>query len=80
MRLLYKKGRPKGGVKEMYYRVEVKIEEREKAIEKMKEEAGCFVLVNNVPKEGEDGYITSEILKAYNLNIARKGSKVISGF
>lgn len=64
----YKKGRPKGGVKEvkeMHYRVEVKIEEKEKAIEKMKEEAGCFVLVNNVPKEGEDGYITSEILKAY---------------
>ena len=64
----YKKGRPKGGVKEvkeMHYRVEVKIEEKEKEIAKMKEEAGCFVLINNVPKEGEDGYIASEILKAY---------------
>lgn len=64
----YKKGRPKNGIKEiseMHYRVSYEIEEIEESVEKFKKEAGCFVLISNVPKEGEDSYTPYLILKAY---------------
>ena len=64
----YKKGRPKNGIKEvskMHYRVLYEIEEIEEAVEKLTKEAGCFVLISNVPKEGEGSYTPDAILKAY---------------
>jgi len=64
----YKKGRPKGGVKEireMRYVVEAIIEEKKEGIEKFRKEAGCFVLISNVQKEGEGSYDSRAVLKAY---------------
>jgi len=49
----YKRGRRKDGVKEvakMEYGVTVTIEENSVAIETRREEAGCFVLLSNVPR------------------------------
>jgi transposase len=66
----YKRGRPKGGVKEvaeMRYGISAKITEDESAVATLREEAGCFVLVSNVPKaeEQEDGYDSRATLQAY---------------
>ena len=64
----YKRGRPENGIKEiraMHYKLTYTIEEKEEDIEKLKKEAGCFVLVSNVPKDGENDYDPSQILKAY---------------
>ncbi|KPA11393.1 transposase [Candidatus Magnetomorum sp. HK-1] len=64
----YKSGRPKGGkkeVKEMRYRVETSITKNEEEVNRFKEEAGCFVLLNNIPEEGKDSYNSEEILKVY---------------
>ncbi len=64
----YKRGRPKGGIRqirEMRYVVEIGIEENKKAVERFREEAGCFVLINNIPKDGERSYDSYDILKAY---------------
>ena len=70
----YKRGRPKGGVKElaeMRYGISVIITENEAAVSALREEAGCFVLVSNVPKaqakaeEQKGGYNSCALLKAY---------------
>ena len=66
----YTRGRPKGGVKEvaeMRYGLSAKIIEDESAVATLREEAGCFVLVSNVPKaqEQEDGYDSRATLQAY---------------
>ena len=64
----YKRGRPKGGIpeiKEINYRLCWKITENEQAISKLKEEAGCFVLLTNVICLGEKQYDAYDILRAY---------------
>ncbi len=68
----YKRGRPKGGIQEvaeMDYGISVVITEDEPAVAALREEAGCFVLITNVPKnreaEGEDEYDSRAILHAY---------------
>lgn len=65
----YGRGRPKKGeerkTKEIMYYVEGKEKKKEEEIEKKREEAGCFVLLSNVPKEGDMGHNGSEILKVY---------------
>ncbi len=64
----YKRGRPRDGVreiKEMRYGITIKTEENTTAVEKLRREAGCFVLISNVPKEGEGSYDSYAILKAY---------------
>jgi transposase len=68
----YKRGRPKGGIKEvseMRYGISVIITEDEAAVATLREEAGCFVLITNVPKpgksNGEDEYDSSAILHTY---------------
>lgn len=64
----YKRGRPKGGVpeiKEMRYGLSWKITERKSAVSKLKQEAGCFVMITNVLADGDNGYNSRAILKAY---------------
>lgn len=52
-------------VKEMRYRVQAEIQKNHGAIQKRREEAGCFVLISNVPHQGDMGHHAAEILKAY---------------
>jgi transposase len=68
----YKQGRPKGGIKEvakMRYGISVTMTENESAVATLREEAGCFVLLTNVPKKREpesgDEYDSRAILHAY---------------
>ena len=65
-RPVYGRGRPrKNGVrlaKEVRYRVVVEARQNKEAIEKLREEAGCFVLLANVPVEEKSGI---DILKTY---------------
>ena len=65
-RPVYGRGRPrKSGVrlvKEVRYRVVVEARQNKEAIEKLREEAGCFVLLANVPAEEKSGI---DILKTY---------------
>ncbi len=53
----YAGGRPKKGeppkVTRVQYRVSSRIEQNASARERMKKEAGCFVLLTNVPREGQ---------------------------
>ena len=63
------RGRPsKEGVqkiKEMLYGLMTEIKEKKDVLEKKNKEAGCFVLISNVPKEGEKGHDAVKILRAY---------------
>lgn len=52
-------------VKERRYRVQAEIQKNHTAIQKRREEAGCFVLISNVPHQGDMGHYATEILKAY---------------
>lgn len=64
----YKRGRPKGGVREVQeirYGIAAQVKENTEAVERLRKEAGCFVLISNVPKEGEGCYDSHAILKAY---------------
>jgi len=65
-RPVYGRGRPsKSGVrrvKEFRHRVLLEVKENREAIEKLREEAGCFILLSNVPVEEKSGL---EILKLY---------------
>lgn len=65
-RPVYGRGRPsKTGVrpvKEVRYRVVAKVTENREAIEKLREEAGCFVLVTSVPVEEKKGI---DLLRTY---------------
>ena len=63
---MYGRGRPrKSGirlVKDLRHRVVIEVKENKEAIEKLREEAGCFVLLANVPTEEKNGI---DILKTY---------------
>ncbi|MDY6845170.1 MAG: IS1634 family transposase [Thermodesulfobacteriota bacterium] len=64
----YKRGRPKGGIheiKEMRYGLLATVIEDEQSVSKLRQEAGCFVMLTNVPKKGKDSYDAKDILKAY---------------
>ena len=64
----YKRGRPKGGIREikqMRYGLIGTVIEDEKSVSKLRQEAGCFVMLTNVPKKGKDSYDAKDILKAY---------------
>ena len=61
---IYKKGRPKGGIKEVAsvrYILNCDISANESLIENLKEEAGCFVMITNVG----DRYSPADILRIY---------------
>jgi len=71
-RPIYGKGRPrKDGfreLQEMRYLISVDISENKTAVSTFRKEAGCFVLITNVPREtqGEHmGYDSKAILEAY---------------
>jgi transposase len=65
----YARGRPKNGeprqVKEIQYALAVVPREKTEAVATKREEAGCFVLLSNVPKEGELAHTEAEVLKVY---------------
>jgi len=65
----YYRGRPKKDgekkIREMRFGISVQIAENQDTIEKLREEAGCFVLLTNVPKNGKGCYSSREILRAY---------------
>jgi len=68
-KVTYARGRPpKNGerrVAKMRYLLEGDVLERTEEIERAKEEAGCFVLLTNVPTEGEMAHTAEEVLAAY---------------
>jgi len=63
---VYGRGRPCKNetrpVKNMHYRVMAEVSEKNEAIEKLREKAGCFVLLTNVPAEEKSAL---EILRTY---------------
>jgi transposase len=63
---VYGRGRPSKNairpVKEIYYRIVVTVSEHKENIAKLREEAGCFVLLTNVPIKEKSGL---EILRTY---------------
>jgi transposase len=65
----YARGRPKKDqprqVTQVRYQVSCHLEQKVSALERMKTEAGCFVLLTNVAKEGEWAADAREILSLY---------------
>ena len=69
---VYGRGRPRNDgfrpIKEMRYLVSAKVSENQDAVSTFRKEAGCFVMLTNVPREtpGEEmGYDSKAILKTY---------------
>lgn len=63
-------GRPPAGgirrIKDMCYRLSGEIGTDDRAVEKLRREAGCFVMLTNVPEETEDEkYDARTVLKTY---------------
>jgi hypothetical protein len=52
-------------VKALRYGLRVTLHERSEVIARKMQETGCFVLLTNVPTEGEMAHSASEILRAY---------------
>jgi transposase len=65
----YHKGRPKKdgsrSLKDMRYGLNIELEVAEKAIRKLKDEAGCFVLITNTPREGAGAVDAKQLLTIY---------------
>jgi transposase len=65
----YGPGRPKKGVPRtpvaMEYGLSVKVAEKEQEIARRRQLAGCFVLLTNVPAQGDEGYSAEKILRTY---------------
>lgn len=65
----YGRGRPRKDeareVKEIHYTLAVNLREKEAAVARKRQEAGCFVLLSNVPKDGEMAHSEAEILNVY---------------
>lgn len=65
----YARGRPKKDqprqVTQIHYRVNSHVEQNASALEQMRTEAGCFVLLTNVAKEGEGAVDARGILSLY---------------
>ena len=64
----YRRGRPKKDgsrtLEKMMYGVSANIVETD-AVEELKKETGCFVLLSNVPINGQKGYSSYDILRTY---------------
>ena len=58
------KNRPKK-VASIHYVLSARVVERPEQIQKKREEAGCFVLLSNIPSDGEKGQTGAELLRAY---------------
>jgi len=65
----YGRGRPSKKkprkVKSIDYGLQLHVEEKSEEVERAREQAGCFVLVSNVPKTGEQAHRADDVLKAY---------------
>lgn len=65
----YHKGRPKKdgsrSLKEMRYGLSIELEPDEDAIRKLRDEAGCFVLITNTPREGDGAFDDKQLLTIY---------------
>jgi transposase len=65
----YGRGRPKAdgsrSLNGISYRVRLEIERREDLIKKAEKEAGCFVLLTNVPLKGNEAMSSRGLLEAY---------------
>jgi len=68
-RLQYGKGRPKSDgtrtPKAMRYGLSISARLDEQAVSRLREEAGCFVLISNTPAEGADSISARELLTIY---------------
>jgi transposase len=68
-KIKYTRGRPSAAkprkIIERRYEIVGEIKEKENAIAQKRKEAGCFVLLTNVPKEGDLAHTGKEILNAY---------------
>ena len=68
-KIQYGRGRPKANqprkIAGYRYEIVAQIKEKQQAIENKREEAGCFVLLTNVPTEGQMAHSASDILKVY---------------
>jgi transposase len=68
-RPMYGPGRPSQTqprvIKALRYRLRVTLHERAEVIARKAQEAGCFVLLTNVPMEGEMAHRAGEVLRAY---------------
>ncbi|EFK07011.1 conserved hypothetical protein [delta proteobacterium NaphS2] len=69
---VYGRGRPRNDgfreIKEMRYLVSAKVSENQEAVSTFRKEAGCFVMLTNVPTETQEedmGYDSKAILKTY---------------
>ena len=66
---IYGRGRPSlrqpRPIKAMHYRLQVTISPQTAQIARCEEEAGCFVLLSNVPTAGKLGHRADEVLKVY---------------
>ena len=49
----------------MRYGLLATIIEDEKSVSKLRQQAGCFVMLTNVAKDGKESYDAKDILKAY---------------
>jgi len=65
----YGRGRPKQGVPRtpvaIEYELSAKVAEKEQEIARRRKLAGCFVLLTNVPAQGDEGYSAERILRTY---------------
>lgn len=66
---VYQRGRPKQGqprkIKTQRYRIEIELTANEEEIAARRERSGCFVLISNLPSDGEDAHSAGQILSAY---------------
>jgi transposase len=65
----FSRGRPKAGVERIPtsidYRLTLRLEPDPKSIARAQQEAGCFVLLTNIPKDGERGMGPYDLLATY---------------
>jgi transposase len=65
----YHKGRPKAdgtrSLKSMKYGLKISIEPYQEAVDRLRQEAGCFVLISNTLAEGTDSVTSRELLTVY---------------
>lgn len=65
----YCRGRPSPNkprkIAEYRYQIAAEIKDKHTAIEQKRQEAGCFVLLTNVPQEGELAHTAEQVLRTY---------------
>ena len=68
-KLVYPRGRPRKNaprkIRERRFFILPNITEKKEAIEKNRQQAGCFVLLTNRPKNGADGQTPKQLLETY---------------